>query len=128
PQAGRARLATHPGQDRVEQERHEEHALGVREVRDREDRDARLAALAAQQLSHVERRALHPELEARRGEQVVERQSELEAILLWIERVELEDADLRERRLLDLRDQRRDVESLAIRPGGPEDAREQDVL
>ncbi len=76
----------------------------------------------------VERHALHPELEAGRGEQVVERQSELEAILLRVERVEVEDADLRERRLLDLRDQRRDVESLAIRPGGPEDAREQDVL
>ena len=120
--------AAHPGQHGVQQQRHEEHALGVREVRDREDRDARLAGVAAQQLADVERHALHPELEAGRGEQVVERQRELEAILLRVERVEVEHADLGERRLLDLGDQRGDVERLAVGPGGAEDAREQDVL
>ncbi len=109
-QAGRARLPPHPGQDGVQEQRHEEHPLGVREVRDREDRDARLACITAQEAADVERRALHPELEARRGEQVVERQRELEAVLLRVERVEVEHADLGERRLLDLRDQRGDVE------------------
>ncbi len=127
-QAGRARLAAHPGQHGVQQQRHEEHALGVREVRDREDRDAGLAGVAAQQLAHVERHALHPELEARRGEQVVERQRQLEAILLRVERVEIEHADLGERRLLDLGDERGDVERLAVGPRGAQDAREQDVL
>ncbi len=127
PQAGRARLPAHPGQDGVQQQRHEEHALGVGQVRDREDRDARLAAGAAQQLADVERDALHPELEAGRGEQVVERERELEAVLLRVEGVEVEHADLGERRLLDLGDQRGDVERLAVGPGRAEDARDEDA-
>ena len=87
-----------------------------------------LPASLRRSAADVERVALQPELEAGRGEQVVERQRELEAVLLREEGVEVEHADLGERRLLDLRDQRGEVERLALGPRRAEDAREQDVL
>ena len=43
PQTCGARLPAHPARNGVQQQRHEEHALGVVQMRDREDGHARLA-------------------------------------------------------------------------------------
>ena len=76
-----AGLAAHPGDQLVGDQRHDEHALRVGEVRDRDDGDARLALGREQQSLDVERLALEPHAEAGRGEQVVHRHRELEAVL-----------------------------------------------
>ena len=78
-----------------------------------------LPASLRRKFADVERGALHPELEARCREQIVERQRELEAVLLRVEGIEVEHADLGERRLLDLRDQRGDVERLPLAQAAP---------
>jgi hypothetical protein len=64
----------------VQQQRHEEHPLGVVQVRNREDRDPRLTGLRVQQVLDVERLALHPRPEPGCREQVVERHREAEPI------------------------------------------------
>ena len=54
---------------------------------------ARLARRRVEQALDVERLAFHPRAEPGRGEQVVERHRELEAILRREERLEVEHAD-----------------------------------
>ena len=89
-QARRAGLPAHPGHDLVEQQRHEEHALGVAEVRDREDRDARLPFRRVEQRS-PDRAARPPSIaRSRRREQPVQLHRELEALLRRKERLEVE--------------------------------------
>ena len=127
-QARRARLAPHPADDGLQEQRDDEHPLRVAEVRDGDDRDARPPALAVQQRLHVDRVAAQPEVEARRGEQVVDGHRQAEAVLGREERLQVEDADARRPRVLDARDERRQVEALALRPGVLQDRREQDVL
>src|SRR6266516_2299107 len=97
-------------------------------MRDRDDRDARLAALGAQQLPNVERHALEPRVESRRREKVVHPHRELGAILRRIKGLEVERADARHRRPLDLRDESREIEVLARAPGPGEEIREEDVF
>ena len=128
PQARRARLAAHPRDDLVEQQRHEEHPLGVAEVRDREDRDPRLPLRRVEQAGGVERLAFEPLGEARGGQQPVEPHGQVEALLRREERLEVDDADLGERRRLDLLNQRRQIEVPPLRPGGPEEAGHERVL
>ena len=67
-----ARLAAHPRDDFVQHQRDDEHALGIVEMRDGDDGDARLALGREQQPLRVERLALHPRGEARRGDEVVD--------------------------------------------------------
>ena len=102
PQARRAGLAPHPSERLVEQQRDEEHALGVAEMRNRADRDARLAVGGVEQPVDVEGFALHPHVEPGRRQQVVERHRQREPILGREERVEIHDADARHRRRLNL--------------------------
>ena len=102
PQAAGAWLRAHPRDHFVEQDRDEEHPLGVGEVGDRDDREPRLVLRRVQQPLHVERFAVEPTGERRRREQVVQPHAELEAILRGEEAVEIDDADAFERRLLDL--------------------------
>ena len=63
-----------------------------------------------------------------RGEQVVDLHREREPVGRLVERLDVDHADRRERRRLDLGDQRRQVERLALLPGAGQDRREQDVL
>ena len=109
-QAGRARLGPHPRDDLVQQERHEEHALGIRQVRDREDRYARLAFRRPEEALDVERLPCQPRGEPGRGEQVVERHRQRAPFLRGVERLDVHDADALERRLLDVADQAREVD------------------
>src|SRR5688500_16926751 len=97
-------------------------------MRDRDDRDAGLSALGPQQLTHIERHTLEPGVEAGRGKKVVHLYRELPALLLRIEGFEVECADPRHRWLLDLRDERAEVESFTRAPGPREQVRDQDVL
>ena len=97
-------------------------------MRNRHDRDARLAVGRVQKILRAERFALHPGLEAGGGEQVVERHRQLEALVRGEERVDVHDADLRNRRVLDFGDQGRDIETAPFLPGVVEQPRNQDVL
>ena len=81
-----------------------------------------------QQRVDVERRALAPRGERRRGEQAVELEGQLLAILRREELVELEHAQLLQRWLLDLADERRQVERLLVGPGVLDEVGQQDVL
>ena len=75
----------------------------IAEVGDGEDRDARLSGGRVEHLRDVERHPAQPRLKAGRGQQVVERHREREAILLRDERLHLEDADARDRWLAHMR-------------------------
>ena len=76
----------------------------------------------------VERRPGHPRPERRRGEQAVEPHRQRHAVLRREELVELEHAELADRRLLDHADERRQVEAAAGRPLVEDEVRQQDVL
>ena len=127
-QAGGAPLRPHPSHHLVQQQRDEEHPLGVGQVRDRQDRDARLAVGRVEQALHVERLAGGPGLEAGRGEQVVHRHGQLEAILRRVERLEVEHAHAGDRRGLDALDEVGQAEVFAVLPRRAHQRREQDVL
>ncbi len=127
-QAAGAGLLAHPGDHLVQQHRHEEHALLVGEVCDGEDRDPRLPLRCVEQAAHVERLALAPGGEGRRGQQIVEDHRQLEAVLRREERLEVQHAELLEGGALDRADQRGEIEVAPLAPGAIEERREQDVL
>ena len=77
--------------------------------------DARLALRREQQALRVQRLASHPGGEAGRGEQVVDRHRQRQALLGRKESLEVERAEFVERRLLHGVDQRRHVEAACPR-------------
>jgi hypothetical protein len=93
-------LRPHPPEYLVQQQRDEEHPLGVPEMGDRQDRDTRLSGLGHEERADVERLPFHPRCVARRSEQVVEREHQLESLFCRIERLHVQHADLLERGLL----------------------------
>src|SRR3954463_12057353 len=97
-------------------------------MRDRHDRDTRLALGRAEQRRDIQRRALEPRRETRRRDEVVDRKRELLPLLLRVEGLEVHDADAPDGWLLDLRDERREVEALPQGPCVREDGGEQHVL
>ena len=128
PQAARARLRAHPGEHLVQQDGYEEHALGLGQVRDGQDRDARLALGCVEHPLDVKGLPFHPRREAGRRDQVVERHGQAEAVLRRVERLQVEHADLVERRLLDFADDGGDVQVAAFAPGPVEEVGQQDML
>ena len=127
-QLARPGLAAHPGDQPREHERDDELPLLVREMREVDDGGARLAVLGAQQDRGIERRAAAPGGERRRGDECVEADGELVPVVGRQESVDLEDAELAQRRLLDLPDQRAEVEVGAGAPVVLEQVGEEDVL
>jgi hypothetical protein len=127
-QAGRARLATHPRQNFVEQQRDEEHALRIRKVRNRNDRHAWLALGRAQQTSDVERLATRPACRRWRRQQGVDRDGQIRALFLGKKCFELDHANALERRRLNLTDDARQIERLAGRPSLRKNLRQEHVL
>ncbi len=127
-QAGRARLRADPADDLVEQQGDKEHALVVVEVGNREDRDARRARSGIEQVADVEGFPRQPGLEAGRGQQVVERHDQPEAVFGRVERFQVQHADGGDGRVLDLMDQRRQVQVLAAAPGVVEHGGEENEL
>ena len=127
-QTGGAALAPHPGDQLVEHQRDDEHALGIVQVGDGNDADARLAVTPEQQALRVEGFALRPGREAGRGQQAVHRHGQLEPLFRGIESLEVESADLFDAGLLYRLDQASQVETGAVLPTLLDQAREQDVV
>lgn len=75
PQRSGARLRPYPAQHLVQEQRHEEHALGVAQMGDGHDRHPRLPFGRMQQTGDVERLAFHPGSKARSRQQVVHAQA-----------------------------------------------------
>ena len=97
-------------------------------MREVDDRATRLAVRGEEELLRVERLALAPGGEARRGDERVQQERELRSLGRREELVELEDAELAERGRLDLADQGSQVEIAPGAPGVLDEVREQDVL
>jgi len=74
-------------------------------VRDGDDGDARLAGVGVEEFLDVERLAVQPRVEARRGQQSVDAQREFHAILRGVEALDVEHAHLVEWRFLNGLDQ-----------------------
>ncbi len=127
-QLARPGLAVHPGDQPREHERDDELPLLIREVREVDDGGARPSVLGAEQDGGIERRAAAPGGERRRGDERVEADGELVPVGRGQEGVDLEDAELAQRRLLDLPDQGAEVEVGAGAPVVLEQVREEDVL
>ena len=111
-----------------EYERDDELPLLVGEVGEVDDRATRLAFRRAQERGRVERLAGAPGRECRRSDEAVQLQRELCALLGREERVHLEDAELADRRRLDLAEQGAEVEALARAPRMLDQVGEQHVL
>ena len=127
-QAGRPALAAHPSNHLVHQQRHEEHALGVAEMGNREHRHARPACGVVEQRLRIERIPLEPDFEAGRREHAIELHGQREALLGRKERLEIDDADLVERRRLHCADERREIEAGAALPGRRSEGRRRDCV
>ena len=128
PQLGGAGLATHPPHQLRQHQAHHELALLVVEVGDGHDGGPGPAVGLSEHGVDVDRRALVPRRERRRGQQPVELEGQLVPIAGGEERVELEHPELAERRCLDLADERAEVERRAGLVRGLDDVRQQDVL
>ena len=127
-QRRRPGLPAHPRDQLVGDQRDDEHALGIVEMRNGNDGDPRLAFRREEEPLDVERLALEPDAESRRGEQVVDRHRELEAVLGRVEGLDVEHADLFEGRFLDRADEAREIEGVSLAPRRIDDRRQQDVL
>ena len=128
PQARRAGLRPHPRNHLVQQDRHEEHPLGVRQMRQRQNRQPGFALFRMQQPANIERLALHPGRKARRGEQVVEAHRQREPLLRREEAFEVHHADFLERRGLNLANQPPHIEVAPLPPGPVKQVRDQNML
>ena len=127
-QAGGAGLRAHPRNEFIQQHRHEKHALCIVEMRDCHDRNTRPAFVRVQQAFRAQWRALQPCLETGGGQQVVQRHRELEAVIRREERIDVHDADLRDRRVLDFTNQAGNIEAAPPSPCVIEQSRDQDVF
>ncbi len=127
-EVGRSLLAAHPRDELREDECDDELPLLLGEVGEVDDRAARLTVGGDEHRLRVERIALAPGREARRGDEGVERERQLRAVGQREELVDLEDAELPDRRRLDLADERAEVEVSAGAPGVLDQVRKEDVL
>jgi hypothetical protein len=116
PEIRRSLLAAHPGHELREHERDDELPLLVGEVREVDDGAARLPLRCEEELLGIERLALAPGGEGGRGDERVQRERELRPVGRWEELVDLEHTQLPDRRVLDLADERSEVE---VAPGAP---------
>ena len=127
-QAGGTGLRTHPGFDRGEEQCDEEHALRVAQVRNVEYAVTRAAILGKQQCGDVEALSLAPDLEAGRGQDVVEQHRQFHAVFGRKEGIKRERAQFVEGRSLSLQDEFGQVEVFALTPGSLKKIGEQDMF
>ena len=97
-------------------------------MRDGEDGHARAAGGRVEQRTDIERVAFEPGFEAGGGEQVIERNCELEAFFRRVEGFDFEHADASDRRLLDLLDEGGQIQVIALHPGAFDELTDEDVL
>src|SRR5262249_47811003 len=127
PQAGGAGLLARPAQHLLQQQRQEEHALRVFQVGDIKDYLPRLLSVV-QHAGQVERFTVDPGRKARRRQNVVQGAGQLEPVLLRVKRIDVERADLAQRRRLNLGDQLRQVEATTLAPGVQEQLGDQNMF
>src|SRR4029079_14125141 len=123
-QIGRSLLTAHPRDELREDERGAAPALLLGEVRKVDDGTPRLPFGREEEPLRVERLALPPGGEGRRRDERVQRERELRPVGRREELVDLEDAELADRRRLDLADQGPEVEVAAGAPGILDQVRE----
>ncbi len=97
-------------------------------MRQVEDAVAGFAVRRIEEGADVQRLSLQPAFESRRGQEVVQQHSQLEAVVLRVELGDREHAELFERGVLGLEDQAFQVQAFACAPGIFENVREQDVF
>ena len=116
-QVGASLLAAHVGDEFGEEQGHEELTLWFGQMGQVKDGPVGLARRSVpgpdQELSDVQGLAFPPRGEGRRGNEAVQLQSQVGAIAGWDEGVEFEDAELAKRRLLNLNDQRGEIQVLS---------------
>ena len=127
-QGGGSGLAAGPGEDFVEQDGHEEHALGVLQVGDGEDGDAGAAVGGAEEAGDVQGFAFGPRGEGGGGHEVVEAHGEGEAVFGREEGFEGQDADAVESGFLDGLDEAGEVDGAAGAPVAVDDGGKEDVF
>ena len=127
-QLARAGLSVHPGDQAREHERDHELPLLIGEMGEVDDRGARPSVLGAEQDGGVERRPTAPGGKRRRGDESVQLDRELVPVGRRHEGVDLEDAELAQRWLLNLSDQGAEIEIGSRAPVVLEQIREEDVL
>ena len=125
---GGALLRTHPAEQLVQQERHEEHAFAIAQMRDVEDGHARLAGLGVIHALYVQRLAFQPRCETGRGDEVVQLHRQRGAFGLGHEAVDIYHAHLADRRLLDVPDEVLQRYVLALFTAMSDDVAHQDML
>ena len=81
-----------------------------------------------EQVRRVEGFAVEPLLETGRGKDAVEAHRKIESIALREERIQVDNADLRERRSLHLLDERRQIEIAAVFPRRRQHSRDNRVF
>src|SRR4029079_7599985 len=124
----RTLLAAHPRDELREDERDDELPLLLGEVREVDHGAPWLPVGREEELLRVERLALAPGGERGRRDERVQRERELRSVGGWEELVDLEDAELADRRCLYLPDQCAEVEIAAGAPCVLDQVREQHVL
>ena len=127
-QVRRAALAAHPRDQLGEDQRGDELALVVRQVRRGHDRAAPPPVGRVQHRLDVERRAHRPRRERRRRQQPVELHRQRHAVVGGEELVDVEHAQLADRRRRDHADERHQIQRAALAPGVVDQVRQQDVL
>ena len=98
-------LAAHPRDELIEQDRHEEHSLGIVQVGDRDDRYLGRTARRIEQCLDVQGLALHPACKGWRGHQIIQRHGELGSLIDGKKRIDIHHPYLFDRWGLDESDQ-----------------------
>src|SRR5450830_838565 len=121
-------LETHPGKNLLEQERHEEHALHVRQMCNGKNAATRPAVRCVKEPLDIQRSAVQPGLERGGSNEAVDAHGKLQPFPWRKEGVHLEDAKLLERRVLQLHDEVREGQVHALAPRIVDDGADKDVL
>ncbi len=124
----RPALAAHPGDQLGEDERRDELALVVGEVCRRHDRASSSSVSGVQHRCEVECRSLRPRRERWGCQQSVELHGQGHAVVGGEELVDVEHAELADRRRRNHRHERREVEWTVLAPRVVDQVRQQDVL
>ena len=112
----------------MEEERDENHPLGVAEVGDREDRDPRTPVRRSEEEIDVEGIAGEPSIKPRTREEMVEGDCKLVALLPRVEAFQVQNPDFLNFWVLNARDKELDVEGLLAGPGLGDDRHEEEVF
>src|SRR5450830_296018 len=121
-------LETQPGKNLLEQERHEEHALHVRQMCNGKNAATRPAVRCVKEPLDIQRGTVQPGLEGGGSDEAFDAHGKVQPFPWRKEGVHLEDAKLLERRVLQLHDEVREGQVHALTPRIINDGADKDVL